>query len=124
MLKAPSNIWRQGRIPQLDCEDDGYLDTVVEMPVLLDAQHLHGPSPSVVASLKRSPKLIHVNKHPSWHLKNAKEGGAIPESPLSKLNFRLLHLVAFGRSPLFCYVEHPKTFRNCLTGVEIPPSCR
>ena len=74
-LKAPSNMWKQGRIPWLDRKDDGYLDTVVVMPVLLDAQHLHGPSPRAVASLKRSPKLIHVNEPPSWHLKNAKGGG-------------------------------------------------
>ena len=68
-------MWKQGRIPRLDCEDDGYLDTVVVMPVLSEAQHLHGPPPHVVASLKRSPKLIHVNEPPSWHLKNAKGGG-------------------------------------------------
>jgi hypothetical protein len=68
-------MWKQGRIPRLDCEDDGYLNTVVVMPILSDAQHLHGPSPRAVASLKRSPKLIHVNEPPSWHLKNAKGGG-------------------------------------------------
>ncbi len=103
-IKAPSNMWKQGRIPRLDCEADGYLDTVVVMPILSDAQHLHGPSPRAVASLKRNPELIHVNEHPSWHLKNAKGGGAIPEFPHSKLNVRLLRLVAFGRSPLFGYV--------------------
>ena len=89
---------RQGWIPRLDCEDDGYLCTVVVMPILSDAQHLHGPSPRAVASLKRSPKLIYINEHPSWYLKNAKGGGTIPESPHSKLNIWLLRLVAFGRS--------------------------
>ena len=74
-LDTPSNMWSQGRIPWLDCKDDGYLDTVVVMPVLSDAQHLHGPSPRAVASLKRSPKIIHVNEPPLWHLKNAKGGG-------------------------------------------------
>ena len=124
-LKAPSNMWRQGRIPRLDCEDDSYLDTVVVMPVLLDAQHLHSPSPHMVASLNHNPKLIHIIEPPLWHLKNAKGGRAIPESPHLKLNIRLLRLVAFGRSPLFCYVKHPETFRNRLTGLETPPPhCR
>ena len=97
-------MWMQGRIPRLDCEDDGYLGTVVVVSVLSDTMHLHGPSPRAVASLKCSPKLIYVNEPPSWHLKNAKGGGAIPESPHSKLNVWLLRLVAFGRSPLFCNV--------------------
>ncbi len=100
-------MWRQGRIPQLDCKDDGNFNTVVILvSVLSDTMHLHGPSPSAVASLKCSLKLklIYINEPPSWHLKNAKGGGAIPESPHSKLNVWLLLLVAFGRSPLFCYV--------------------
>jgi hypothetical protein len=54
---------------------------VVVMPVLTDAQHLHGPSPCAVASLKRSPKLIYVNEPPSWHLKNAKGGGGNSRIP-------------------------------------------
>ena len=74
-LKAPSNIRRQGRIPRLDCKDDSYLCAMMIMPVLLDVQQLHGPSPHAVASLERSPKLIHVNQPPLWHLKNAKGGG-------------------------------------------------
>ena len=68
-------MWRQGRIPRLDCEDDGNFNTVVVVSVLLDTMHLHGPPPRAVASLKRSPKLIYVNEPPSWHLKNAKGGG-------------------------------------------------
>ena len=48
-------------------------------------------------------------------------GGAIPESPHSKLNIRLLRLVALGRSPLFCYVKLPKAIGYCLAGVETPP---
>jgi hypothetical protein len=47
---------------------------VVVMPVLTDTQHLHGPSPCAVASLKRSSKLIYVNEPPLWHLKNTKGG--------------------------------------------------
>ena len=75
MIKAPSNMWKQGRIPRLDGEDDGHLDAVVVMPVLTNVQHLHSSSPCAVASLKCSPKLIYVNEPPSWHLKNAKGGG-------------------------------------------------
>jgi hypothetical protein len=104
-LNAPSNMCRQSRIPWLDGEDVGHLDAVVVMPVLTDAQHLHGPSPCAVASLKRSPKLIYVNEPPSWHLKNTKGERVIPESPHTKLHVRLLRLVTFGGCPLFCYVK-------------------
>jgi hypothetical protein len=51
-------------------KDDSYLDAVVVMTILSDVQHLHGPSPLVVASLKHNPKLVHVDEPLSWHLKN------------------------------------------------------
>jgi hypothetical protein len=118
MLNAPSNMCRQSQIPRLDCEDDGHLDAVVVMPVLTDAQHLHGPSPCAV---KRSPYLIYVNEPPSWHLKNTKGERAIPESPHTKLHVRLLRLVTFSGCPLFCYVKLTEAFRDRLGRVEIPP---
>ena len=100
-LNTSTNIWRKSWVPWLDCKDDSDLCTMVVVSILSDTMHLHCPSPSAVASLKCSPKLINVDEPPTWHLKNAKGWGAIPESPHLKLNIWLLRLVAFGRCPLF-----------------------
>ena len=108
-LNTPSNMWRQSRIPRLDCKDDSDLCPVVVMPVLSDTQYLYSPPPCAVALLQRHPKLVNVNQHSLRHLECTKRKRKVPKTPNTKLNVRLLRLVAFGGRPFLCDLHLIKT---------------
>ena len=103
-LNTSTNMCRQSRIPRLDGKDDGHLDAVLVMSVLMDTMHCNGPPPSAVTLLQCHPKLNNVNQPPSGHLEHTKRRGTVPKPPHMKLHVRMLRLVAFGRCSLFCYV--------------------
>ena len=108
-FNTPSNMWRQCRIPRLDCKDDSNLRPMMVMPVLSDSLYLHSPPPCVGAFLQRHPKLVNVNLHSSRHLEYIKRKRKVPKTPNTKLNVRLLRLVAFGGRPFLCDLHLIKT---------------
>jgi hypothetical protein len=62
VLDAPLNIWSQGWIPRLDCEDDGNLCPVAVVSVLTNMQYLQSPPPPCGCI---SPKLPQTCQHQS-----------------------------------------------------------
>jgi hypothetical protein len=101
MLDTSTNMCRQSRIPRLDGKDDGHLDAVVVMPILVtDTMYRYGPPPSAVTLLQCHPKLININQPPWGHLEHTERGGTVLNPPHAKLHVRVLRLVAFGRRSL------------------------
>jgi hypothetical protein len=101
MLDTSTNMCRQSRIPRLDGKDDGHLDAVVVMPILVTVtMYRYGPPPSAVTLLQCHPKLVNINQPPWGHLEHTERGGAVLNPPHAKLHVRVLRLVAFGRRSL------------------------
>ena len=101
MLDTSTNLCRQSRIPRLDGKDDGHLDAVVVMPILVTVtMYRYGPPPSAVTLLQCHPKLVNINQPPWGHLEHTERGGTVLNPPHAKLHVRVLRLVAFGRRSL------------------------
>jgi hypothetical protein len=66
MLDTSTNMCRQSRIPRLDGKDDGHLDAVVVMPILVTVtMYRYGPPPSAVTLLQCHPNLVNINQPPA-----------------------------------------------------------
>ncbi len=98
-------MWSQGRIPRLDCKNDGNLHPMVIVSFLTDTQYLQSPPPHAVAFLQSYHKLVNANQLPLGHLVHTKQKRTIPKTPDAKLDDGLLRLIAFGRRPFPCEVK-------------------
>ena len=104
MFHATIYICWEGGIPRLNRKKDSELLAMPVVAVFPHPKQLQRPPLFSVPPFNCQPKLVNVNQLPSGHLEHTERRRTVPKPPHAKLHVQVLHLVAFGRRYLFCYV--------------------
>jgi hypothetical protein len=114
LLDTSPSLWRQGRIPRLDGEEDGDLATVMVVTVLPHPEYLEGPPTRPIALFEGDPKLVDVDELPSRHLEYSERRRAIPKIPYAELNVLALRLVGLRQGSFLHDPELLQPLGDCL----------
>ena len=115
LFHATIYICGEGGIPRLNCKKDGELLAMPVVAIFPHPKQLQRPPLFSVASLYCHPKLINIDEHPPWHLKDAKGGSSVPEAEDAMLNRLSLCLIGLNRSDLRRDIQPLEALGDLLT---------
>ena len=98
MFHATIYICWEGGIPRLNRKKDSELLAMPVVAVFPHPKQLQRPPLFSVPPFNCHPKLVNIDEHPPWYLKDAKGGSSIPEAEDAMLNRLSLCLIGLNRT--------------------------